>query len=109
MLWPYYRRLIGACLINNRIYTFGGICENKKDLESSSASIIEMNDDSKDFESRSWFSDVVEYYHIALDRWFPCLKLPFADACSAITISAKADVIFILIHGRGCFEYNIIR
>jgi hypothetical protein len=94
-------------MMANRIYTFGGICQGP-----TPSGLTDQDDDKEEnskLEAKEWFSDVVEYYDIVLDQWFACQKLPHADACSAIATSTNHQIIYIFIHGQGCFEYNLQR
>jgi N-acetylneuraminic acid mutarotase len=78
------RRLLGAAVVDDRIYVFGG------------------NSDDNDSDDKVWYTAAVECYDAGSDSWSRRKDLPHAGPCSAVAVGAY---VFVLMHGRSVLRY----
>ncbi len=74
------RRLLGATEYANKIYVFGGNCDDGV-----------------------WNTNVLEIFDIASNSWTMGTSLPVAGQCSAVTVG---EYIYVFIHGAYVMRYE---
>lgn len=77
---PTGRRLLGAAYLGEKIYCFGGNCQD-----------------------HDWNTNVLEIYDVASDSWSTGCPLPHSGQTSAIAI---LDFIFVVVHGKCILRYD---
>ena len=74
------RRLMGACAFHDRIFVFGGNCDDPQ-----------------------WFTCKSEVYDIASNIWTFIEDLPASGETSAEVVNG---IIYVIIHGKGIYQYD---